>query len=133
MCVLACLSVLRLDPTPQHNLISQTLQTEFFSKYNNSIQRDMAAAMKMEHFKANEVVFYQGDQPGVVGKYYIIAYGRVRITVEQTTQLDEAEPKGKANAAGKAKAKVLPRPKPKPTDSGCDLPRARFQATFYPI
>ena len=102
MCVLACLSVLRLDPTPQHNLISQTLQTEFFSKYNNSIQRDMAAAMKMEHFKANEVVFYQGDQPGVVGKYYIIAYGRVRITVEQTTQLDEAEPKGKG--AGKAKS-----------------------------
>lgn len=72
-----------------HNLISQTLQTEFFSKYNKSIQKDMAAAMKMEHFKANEVVFLQGDQPGNSGKYYIIAYGRVRIQVEQMAQLDE--------------------------------------------
>ena len=74
-----------------HNLISQTLQTEFFSKYNRSIQKDMAAAMKMEHFKANEVVFVQGDQPGNSGKYYIIAYGRVRIQVEQMAQLDEQD------------------------------------------
>lgn len=74
-----------------HNLISQTLQSDFFSKYNTSIQKDMAAAMKMEHFKANEVVFCQGDQPGIQGKYYIIAYGRVRITVEQVRKNKKLE------------------------------------------
>ena len=86
-----------------HNLISQTLQTEFFSKYNRSIQKDMAAAMKIEHFKANEVVFVQGDQPGNSGKYYIIAYGRVRIQVEQMAQLDEQEidKKGADSKSGK--------------------------------
>lgn len=98
-----------------HNLISQTLQTEFFSKYNKSIQKNMAAAMKMEHFKANEVVFVQGDQPGNSGKYYIIAYGRVRIQVEQMAQLDESA--GEA-ASASASQQQQQEGKPRPETSG---------------